>query len=252
LASAWIYSRTHAIEAEVIRVAGRSAVILPIDADLSSFERHTLDAEHERVIQALTASGIAHVRSKRRTRWFDGGAPEDAKSWNADYALQIKMTSANDQLRGMISIIPADSTNPLHHEQFQMPGSNSSTFVDTLASHASEDLAVLAVLLNKDKVAQMREWGTENVDAYRNALEGDSLQLVQTNESQMRAEQMFARPRQQPSTPAPAAKARRITPDPTRPVRRTLNSTRQRAACTPQTPTSRNPIPRVGQRPQCA
>lgn len=35
------------------------------------------------------------------------------------------------------------------------------------------------------------------------------------------------RPRQQPGTAAPAASARRVTPDPTRSVRRTLKGTRQ-------------------------
>ncbi len=112
-----------------------------------------------------------------------------ADTWDADFAVHIEIvSSAGDAARASVAIVPADPADLEYHEELQVPAGDSANVIDVIARHIGEDLAVL---LDRDKVAQMREWGTANVDAYRYALEGDAFQHIVTAESLKRAEQQF-------------------------------------------------------------
>ena len=60
--------------------------------------------------------------------------------------------------------------------------------IDSLVLHASDDLKVL---LDPVTVAEMRDYGTANVDAYRDAREGNTFLASGTYESRRQAEALY-------------------------------------------------------------
>ena len=174
-------------QANVVTSAGRTAVMLPIEGDVSSVDRRRSAAVQAKLISAFEASSGVPAHMERRIRLF--GRMNAADTWDADYAVHIEIvSSAADAARASVAIVPADPADLEYHEELQVPAGDSSNVIDVIAQHIGEDLAVL---LDRDKVAQMREWGTANVDAYRYALEGDAFQHIVTAESLKRAEQQF-------------------------------------------------------------
>ena len=113
-----------------------------------------------------------------------------AAMMNADYRVKLDLQNSGDQLRVSLVVTPGSSELPYHQQQF------------TAASHArltlsndviTQGLEVLAVLLDERHLERMREWGTRNVDAYRDALEADVLRRGQSFAVTQRAEELLKR-----------------------------------------------------------
>ena len=90
-------------------------------------------------------------------------------------------------MRAALSIIASNPEDPSHHEQFES-SSSALRVIDSLVLHASEDLKVL---LDPVTVAEMRDYGTANVDAYRDAREGNTFLASGTYESRRQAEALY-------------------------------------------------------------
>jgi DNA-binding winged helix-turn-helix (wHTH) protein/tetratricopeptide (TPR) repeat protein len=187
LVSAFALFRANSVDAFVIKIGDRSAVLLPGDSRSPPSERRSLDVIRDKVIGQLRATGRAEVSTMHRSGWFRE-TDEVARAWNVDYAVQIELAETADLLRASLSIVPANSDDPTHREQFDAPIADRSTLLDTLASHTTSDLEVL---LDKQTVAQMRASGTANVDAFRYACDGITFVRVPTAESLARGEEKF-------------------------------------------------------------
>ncbi len=185
LVSAFALFRASSVDGFVIRIGDRSAVLLPGDSRSTPSARRSLDVIRDRVVGQLKATGRAEVSTTHRSGWFRE-TDEVARAWNVDYAVQIELAETADLLRASLSIVPANSDDPTHREQFDAPIADRSTLLNTLVAHAAEDLEVL---LDTQTVAQMREWGTTNVDAYRYAREANTFLRVPTTESLARGEE---------------------------------------------------------------
>ena len=189
VASTMAFLRADDIEGIVVRNGDHSAVLLPSISSSSSVDQKFLDGIRDNLVDQLRATGLTNVSKAHRSNWI-GGAIESAGAWTADYTIQIELSDVGSELQASLSIIPAKSEGPSHHERFTAPTADRISLLAALVSHAADDLAVL---LDPDQVAQMRDWGTSNVHAYRLAREGDSFQRIQTNESLPKAEDMFRR-----------------------------------------------------------
>jgi DNA-binding winged helix-turn-helix (wHTH) protein/Tfp pilus assembly protein PilF len=171
---------TKNIEGTVIQIGERSAVLLTDPSSRSTEQdQRDLDTIRDQVVARFQSAGIAGVTPLRRF---------SSHPRHTDYAVKIELADVGDHSHASLSIAASRSGDLSHSEQFDRPTTDRLTLLDELASHTAEDLTVL---LDKDRVAQMREWGATSVDAYRLAREGDAYQMIQTMESQNHAADRF-------------------------------------------------------------
>ena len=105
-----------------------------------------------------------------------------------DYRVELTCHTADDQLHASLVVTPGSLELPYHQQQFTAASHDRLTLSNDVIAQGVE---VLAVLLDDRHLERMREWGTRNVDAYRDALEGDVLRRGQSFAVTQQAEALF-------------------------------------------------------------
>lgn len=153
---------------------------LTINDRVVVFTARAGDQDDRRSLDRVLTHAIAHFKKSGATDLGTGEEP--------DYRLELSLNSAADVVRASLSIRPTDPEGRDHLEEFEVPIGDRSALVDSLLRHTVEDLNVL---LDSAKLAQMREWGTTNIDAYRLAAEGDSFMMPFSEHSYLQAAERY-------------------------------------------------------------
>lgn len=185
---AWWILRDDELDAHVITIGDRTAVLVPVDPSAHSANELRL----LRAIQnkAVTRAGALSGASSRPMSAGGNDAEESSvvAALGVDYAVEVDVHEVGDRLRASLAIVPASQEQLSHREQLDAASADHLTLVNELSSHTIDDLGTL---LDDRSVKQMSEWGTKSVHAYRYAREGDSFQRIQTVESLTRAAEQF-------------------------------------------------------------
>jgi len=176
-------------EAVVIRMNGHSAVLLPERDTLSDAGTSLADAIFRRAAAQLgNQAGAEHQRRAGRLRW--PGAAIDARSWDVDYAVGVGVSQRGDELVVLVEISPAAPEQVPQFARIAFADGSAADLVDQVAGRITDDLRIL---FDDAALAEMREWGTGSVLAYRLAREGDSYRRFATVDSQAQAAMLFLR-----------------------------------------------------------
>jgi len=176
------------VEAPVVKIGNRTAVLLPPLADGKpgndlELVRQILD----RVATGFGSSDDATVEV-RRLEQSSGHQGNEAVAWGADYVVQVEVLKRAEQLHASVRLKPSDPKRLSHHEDIDYPAEQSGSLIDAVNSHVREDLVTL---LHDRSIDEMKSWGTSSVHAYHLAKKGDSFQRIQTVESLVQAEDLF-------------------------------------------------------------
>jgi len=170
-------------DSELVIIDGvdRSAVLLPPTVSGAGLAPASLTVIGDQIVGRLQA-GLGAMRRQ------GAGTDHAVCMANAHYIVSIDISADEDVLHAELVLKPATVDLPLHRERLDAPGRDIAALIGAVAAHLSD---VLTVLLDPARTNEMREWGTQNVHAYRLARKADSYQVIQNVESLPRAEALF-------------------------------------------------------------
>ena len=166
-----------------IRKGRRSALMVPMQTRVQNAERHLLATIVDKAVSRLRTTAGTSVQTVQieRPMTIDPNGVHD-------YAVDLEVIEATGRLHGSLAIVSSSAGQPSYHQLFDRPSEDRIGLIDELGANIADNLAVL---LDDVLLAQMREWGTQNVHAYRLARQGEEFRRIQYTESLLRAEELF-------------------------------------------------------------
>ena len=165
----------------VVDAGDRSAVLLPPTVSGADITPASFTTIRDQVVGRLQ-TGLGATRRQ------GGGRDPSVRPLNPYYIVTVHIDADGDEFHAEFVFEPATNDLPLYHGRVDVPERDVAALVGRVVVQLSDDLTVL---LDPARTQEMREWGTQNVHAYRLARKADSYQLIQNVESLPRAELLF-------------------------------------------------------------